>query len=75
MGSTAVEFIDLTTSNISQIGDYAFKDCSNLKKIYVPDSVVSFGADVFEGCDQVIIVCSKGSAAEAYAVANGLKTQ
>lgn len=75
MGSTAVEFIDLTTSNISKIGDYAFKDCSNLKKIYVPDSAVSFGADVFEGCDQVIIVCSKGSAAEAYAVANGLKTQ
>lgn len=74
-GNTAVEFVDLTTSSISKIGDRAFKNCSNLKKIYIPDSVMSFGTDVFVGCDNVVIVCNPGSAAEAYATANGIKTE
>ena len=41
----------------------------------IPDSVESFGTDVFVGCDNVVIVCNLGSAAEAYATANGIKTE
>ena len=75
MGNTAVEYVDLTTSSISKIGDRAFKNCTNLKKIYIPDSVEFFGTDIFAGCDSVVIVCNPGSAAEAYAAANGIETQ
>ena len=49
------------------VGYRALKKCSNLHTIYIPDPVVYFGADIFAGCDHVVIVCDPGSAAETYA--------
>ena len=35
------------TENIS---DYAFKDCSNLKTIFVPNTIINIGKGAFENC-------------------------
>ena len=48
-------------SNKIGIGDYAFKDCKNLKKVYISSAFYSyrnedrliFGKGVFDGCDKL----------------------
>ena len=37
-------------SGVTNIGDYAFYDCSVLKSITIPNSVTSIGNDAFYGC-------------------------
>lgn len=53
-------------SSVSWIGDRAFKDCGNLRTVYIENDSVAFGADVFAGCTNLVIVCSAGSTAAAY---------
>ena len=59
------------------IQDGAFTGCAGLKRIYIPDSVISFNDSVeadapFKGAEaSATIVCSQGSAAEAYAKKRG----
>ena len=36
--------------SVTSIGDYAFKGCTGLKRITIPDSVTSIGCDAFYGC-------------------------
>ena len=67
------QVIDLRNSEVVAIGDRAFKNCYMLERIYIPDTVKSFGADIFEGCDKVVIVCNEDSAASNYARDNGIK--
>ena len=52
---------------VSVIGDRAFKDCKLLRTVYIANDHVTFGEDVFAGCSNVVLVCSEGSTAEAYA--------
>ena len=54
------------------IGSRAFAD-SSLKYLFIPSSVTSIASDAFEGSAQVCIICSMGSAAEAFAEAHGLR--
>ena len=37
-------------SHIEEIGAWAFAYCDRLSKIYIPDSVQTFGQDIFQGC-------------------------
>lgn len=59
------------------IQDGAFAGCTGLKRIYIPDSVISFNDSFeddapFKGAEaSATIVCSQGSAAEAYAKKRG----
>ena len=38
---------------VTTIGKYAFADCSSLKRITIPDSVISIGYGAFENCDSL----------------------
>lgn len=38
---------------VETIGDYAFEDCSNLKSVSIPGSVVYIGDSAFEDCDAI----------------------
>ena len=43
------------------IGYYAFKDCTNLKKITLPASLKSVGQMAFDGCDSLTEIVFNGS--------------
>jgi hypothetical protein len=63
---TRIESVTLPDS-LESIGAYAFYKCEKLTEIAVPDSITSIGNAAFSGCDGIVINCSKGSYAEAYA--------
>ena len=41
------------SSNLEEIGSYAFMDCISLTSITIPDSVIKIECGVFEGCDEL----------------------
>ena len=57
---------------VTEIGSYAFRDCSSLTGITIPSSVTSIGDDAFCGCDKLTIYGEKDSAAESYAKMFGI---
>lgn len=54
----------------SEIGDYAFKDCTRLEQIRIPASVTEIGTDIFSGCSTVYVFGAGDSAAETYCTEN-----
>ncbi len=58
-------------NGVYAIKDKAFLDFTELRSIYIPDTVTEFGSDVFSGCStELIIYGNIGSCAEAYANEN-----
>jgi len=57
------------------IGSQAFAQCENLKEIVIPESVKELGEDILKDSPQAVICCRQGSCADAYAQANGYKTE
>lgn len=70
VGSMA-QYAELPDS-VQQIGSRAFVGCNDLKEILLSGSKCAYGSDVFEGCGLLTILCPADSAAEAYAVSQGI---
>lgn len=69
---TALESIALP-HGCKNICTYAFRTCKSLRKIVIPSSVDIIEPDAFLESPNVVIYCKKDSAAERYAIENGLK--
>ncbi|MBQ3477151.1 MAG: leucine-rich repeat protein [Clostridia bacterium] len=57
---------------VTTIGAKAFANCGKLVYVYIPRATVSIAENAFTGCDDLVIACQRGSAAEAFAVAQGI---
>ena len=71
-GHETLELIAIPDS-IEEIGDAAFKDCTNLETAVIADSVTEIADDAFDGCDKLTIYCNSGSYVEAYALDKNIK--
>lgn len=69
---TALESV-VIPSGCEKICSHAFRTCKKLRQITIPDSVTKIEPDAFLESPNVMICCKKGSAAESYAIENGLK--
>ena len=65
-----IEEITLPEGTLS-LGSEAFAQCENLKQVVIPESVKDIGENLLKDSPQAVIVCRRGSAAEAYAQAAG----
>lgn len=57
----------------TRIGARAFEGCSDLRMIYMPDSLTEIAEGTFNGCDQVVFLCESDNAAAAYARLHGIR--
>lgn len=58
---------------VTSIGNFAFAFCPGLKEISLPETVISIGDSVFDGCESLeVIYVAEGSYAEAYCINNEL---
>ena len=48
-----VETCELPQAGITQIGEFAFKNCVNLKKVILPNTVSGIGKGAFENCTSI----------------------
>ena len=63
----------IISEGIEEIDWFAFAGCSRLREIYIPISVRMINYGAFDYCSKdLVIKCSKGSYAEAYAKSYGL---
>ena len=66
-----IKRVELSTA-INRIYDSAFKNCSSLETIIIPQNVAFIGEDSFEGCNNLTIYGYSGSYAESYAKKHGV---
>ena len=57
---------------VTAIGAKAFADCRELSFINIPEATTDIAGNAFAGCDQLVIACREGSAAQKYAEAHGI---
>lgn len=70
----ALSSVELSQS-LRSIGEYAFYNNTNLKSVFIPESVTSIGSDAFAPmCESgdIDIVCYRGSYAAEYGIENGI---
>ena len=70
-GCTSLETVVFLNEPVS-IGTLAFANCSALSRLEIPDSVTQIAENAFEGCDNLVICCTKDSYALQFAVENGI---
>ncbi len=59
-------------SNLSTIGAYAFRNCTSLKTVFIPDTVRSIGSAILYACgEQATMQVANGRYAHTYALNNG----
>lgn len=69
----AVNIVDLSETKIVTIGAAAFRDCVDLQKICLPETVRSIAEDAFYGCLNAVFCCPEGSYAESFALSHGFE--
>ncbi len=78
--ANAFYYSDLVTvsfedgSKLTTIGEYAFRNCTALANVYIPDSAIKLGSGIFYACTNVTLSVADGSVAEAYANRYGYAT-
>ncbi len=72
MNCTNIDGISVRGNKLTEIQSGAFKSCTGLYFIELPDSVTTIADDAFEGCANVQFYCSDNSTAAAYAEAHGI---
>jgi hypothetical protein len=48
---------EITFSDLQFIGDSVFEDCTELRSVYLPATLVRVGAHAFKGCNKLLIDC------------------
>lgn len=61
------------SKSITNIGSGAFKGCTDLTTITIPDSVTSIGASAFSGCTGLTSIIYKGITADWKNINKGYK--
>lgn len=51
------------SEGVESVGERAFAGCTELWKVVLPDSLVSFPADALDNCGNVTVYCNEGSTA------------
>ncbi|MBR2893967.1 MAG: leucine-rich repeat domain-containing protein, partial [Clostridia bacterium] len=41
---------EINGKTVASIGSYAFRDCTNIEKVILPDSIINLGKNIFSGC-------------------------
>ena len=60
--------------SVTKIDDCAFRGCTSLDKVIIPDSVKDMGWGIFDGCEEkVVVYCEEGSVAQEYCRRNGIQ--
>ncbi len=72
MNCTNIDGVSVRGNKLTEIQSGAFKNCTGLYFIELPDSVTEIADDAFEGCANVQFYCSDNSTAAAYAEAHGI---
>ena len=54
--------VQIKTAKLTTVSAHAFKDCTALSKVELPSGIMSFGADVFAGCEKLTAVYYGGTA-------------
>ena len=57
---------------VTSVGNWAFRNCTNLQSISIPASVASIGLNAFSGCPNLTIYSVSGSAAESFAAEHSI---
>lgn len=71
-GSNAFEEVKFGGNKVVSIGAEAFRNCTKLKRITIPDSVKSISSSAFDGCPNLVIYSSTDSYAKTFAQQNGI---
>ena len=61
----------LVDDGANSLGSKLFRDCISLKGVYLPESIVSYTTDLFDGCPEDLVIYGKGSKMQTLAQENG----
>ncbi|MBQ4268938.1 MAG: leucine-rich repeat protein, partial [Clostridia bacterium] len=62
--------------SVTKIDDCAFRGCTSLERVIVPESVKELGWGIFDGCERTVTVfCEAGSVIEEYCKKNKIHVE
>jgi hypothetical protein len=71
---TAVTSV-IVPDTVTELGWFAFADCTSLTSVTLPASVASIGYGAFDGCPNLTVYCPKDSYAAQFAISFGLRVR
>ena len=65
----------IVPDTVTELGWFAFADCTSLTSVTLPASVASIGYGAFDGCPNLTVYCPKDSYAAQFAISFGLRVR